>query len=116
MGSSRQFDTVDPATEWPVLARMLDRAARYLPLLPSLNAVRAWTGMRAATPDGLPIIGPAGGALSGVWIAAGHEGLGVTTSLATAKLLVAQILGWQTVIDAAPYRVDRFAVRAGHEA
>lgn len=113
LGSSRQFDTLDPAVEWSVLARMIERAARYLPSLPSLSAMRAWTGFRAATPDGLPIIGPAGDALPGVWIAAGHEGLGVTTSLATAKLLAAQIAGVRAQIDAAPYRVDRFSVKAG---
>ena len=95
---------------------MLARAARYLPALPSMNAIRAWTGFRAATPDGLPIIGPAGGTLPGVWIAAGHEGLGVTTSLATAKLLAAQIVGTRAAIDTAPYRVDRFSVEADHGA
>jgi len=116
LGSSRQFDTLDPSVEWPVLGRMIERAARYLPSLPSLNAMRAWTGFRAATPDGLPIIGPAGDALPGVWIAAGHEGLGVTTSLATAKLLAAQIQGGEAAIDAAPYRVDRFPVEARHVA
>lgn len=116
LGSSRQFDTLDPSAEWPVLARMLARAARYLPALPSMNAIRAWTGFRAATPDGLPIIGPAGGTLPGVWIAAGHEGLGVTTSLATAKLLAAQIVGTRAAIDTAPYRVDRFSVEADHGA
>jgi glycine/D-amino acid oxidase-like deaminating enzyme len=79
-----------------------------------MNAIRAWTGFRAATPDGLPIIGPAGDTLPGVWIAAGHEGLGVTTSLATAKLLVAQIAGTRAAIDATPYRVDRFAAEVSH--
>jgi UDP-N-acetylglucosamine 2-epimerase len=79
LGSSRQFDTLDPAAEWPVLARMLARAARYLPSLPSLHAVRAWTGFRAATPDGLPIVGPAGDALPGVWLAVGHVEAGLRT-------------------------------------
>lgn len=116
LGSSRQFDTLDPAVEWPVLTRMVERATRYLPSLPSLNAMRTWTGFRAATPDGLPLIGPAGDDLPGVWVAAGHEGLGVTTSLATAKLLAAQINGNQTVIDAAPYRVDRFSLEANRAA
>lgn len=116
LGSSRQFDTLDPAVEWPVLARMIERAARYLPSLPSLNAMRAWTGFRAATPDGLPIIGPVGDTLPGVWVAAGHEGLGVTTSLATAKLLAAQMAGKQAAIDAASYRVDRFSKELSHGA
>ena len=66
----------------PVLAQMLQRAARYLPALPTLNGIRAWTGFRAATPDGLPLIGAAMcDAAPGVWLAVGHEGLGVTTSL-----------------------------------
>lgn len=116
LGSSRQFDTLDPSTEWSVLARMLARAARYLPALPSMNAIRAWTGFRAATPDGLPLIGPAGDGLPDVWVAAGHEGLGVTTSLATAKVLSAQMFGTAAAIDTAPYRVDRFATEAHHEA
>ncbi len=105
LGSSRQFDTTDPEVEVAVLAQMLARCERYLPGLSRLNALRAWTGFRAATPDGLPLIGPvpADARPAGVWIAAGHEGLGVTTSLATAKLLAAQIFGTEAPIDVAPY-------------
>src|SRR3546814_18771633 len=53
IGSSRQFDNLDPAIEPPVLARMLRRAADYLPGLSALNAVRAWAGFRPAPSDGL---------------------------------------------------------------
>ncbi|WP_323123395.1 NAD(P)/FAD-dependent oxidoreductase [Burkholderia alba] len=114
IGSSRQFDNTDPAVELPVLAQMLKRAARYLPRLPELNGLRAWTGFRAATPDGLPLIGPAGGALPGVWLATGHEGLGVTTSLATAKLLAAQIVGETAGIPFEPYLPAREPAGACH--
>jgi glycine/D-amino acid oxidase-like deaminating enzyme len=110
IGSSRQFDTEDPAVELPVLAWMLARAARYLPVLPQLSGLRAWTGFRAATPDGLPLVGPAGAAAPGVWLATGHEGLGVTTALATAKLLAAQIAGTPAGIPAEPYLPARFAI------
>jgi len=109
IGSSRQFDTTDPAVEMPVLAQMLQRAARYLPALPKLNGIRAWTGFRAASPDGLPLIGPAGDAAPGIWLAVGHEGLGVTTSLATAKLLAAQITRSDAAIPVAPFLPARFA-------
>ena len=44
------------------------------------------------TPDGNPLIGPHP-TRRGVWLALGHEGLGVTTAPATAELLAAQILG-----------------------
>jgi glycine/D-amino acid oxidase-like deaminating enzyme len=93
IGSSRQFDTEDPVVEMDILARVLRRAARYLPSLPALNGIRAWTGFRAASPDGLPLIGSLGDPAERLWMAVGHEGLGVTTSLGTARLLVAQILG-----------------------
>lgn len=122
IGSSRQFDTVDPAIEPDVLARMLRRAAEYLPALPALNAIRAWTGFRPATTDGLPLIGPAApfgddSCHRSTWLATGHEGLGVTTALATAKLIAAQMLDLGDVlpIDAAPYLPARFEnVGASH--
>ncbi|MFD1561504.1 NAD(P)/FAD-dependent oxidoreductase [Paraburkholderia silviterrae] len=119
IGSSRQFDSLDPAVEPAILARMLRRAAEYLPELPSLNAIRAWTGFRPATTDGLPLIGPAaqfaGDACHrSTWLATGHEGLGVTTALATGKLIAAQMLGVPDAlrIDASPYLPARFSTHA----
>jgi D-hydroxyproline dehydrogenase subunit beta len=115
IGSSRQFDSLDTAVEPAILARMLRRAAEYLPELPKLNAIRAWTGFRPATRDGLPLIGPAGtfadgGSHRSTWLATGHEGLGVTTALATGKLIAAQMLnaGDPLPIDPAPYLPARF--------
>lgn len=110
IGSSRQFDTTDLAAEPGMMARMLRRAVEFTPALAGLNVLRCWTGLRAATPDGLPLIGPD---LSrrNVWLATGHEGLGITTSLATAELLAAQMAGGQAGIDAAPYLPSRFDAR-----
>lgn len=111
IGSSRQFDTTDPAVEAPMLARMLARALDYLPALAGLNAVRTWTGFRAATPDGLPIIGrhPR---QPGLWLAVGHEGLGVTAAPATARLLAAQLTGAALPFDAEPFGMQRFLAAA----
>ncbi len=114
IGSSRQFDSTDPAVEPAILARMLRRAAEYLPQLPALNAIRAWTGFRPASSDGMPLIGPAAsfadeGSHRSTWLATGHEGLGVTTALGTAKLIAAQMLGRDADIDATPYLPARFA-------
>ena len=66
--------------------RMLRRAQEYLPGLADLLVIRCWTGFRAATPDKLPLIGPAAGSAH-MYLATGHEGLGITTSLATGKLV-----------------------------
>lgn len=110
IGSSRQFDTTDPAVEAPMLARMLGCALDYLPGLAGLNTVRTWTGFRAATPDSLPIIGrhPR---QPGLWLAVGHEGLGVTTAPATASLLAAQVTGAALPFEATPYGMQRFLTK-----
>jgi glycine/D-amino acid oxidase-like deaminating enzyme len=107
IGSSRQFDTTDPAVEPPMLQRMLRHASTFTPRLRELNVVRCWTGFRAATPDGLPLIGPSG-LRRGLWLATGHEGLGITTSLATAQLLAGQIQKSIPRIPYAPYLPERF--------
>ena len=59
---------------------MLDRAIEYLPGLRKLSSLRTWTGFRAATPDKLPLIGPHV-EHKRLYLATGHEGLGITTSL-----------------------------------
>ncbi|MNF35641.1 Hydrogen cyanide synthase subunit HcnC precursor [compost metagenome] len=108
LGSSRQFDSLDPRVEGSVLGRMLARALNYLPGLGDLNAIRCWTGFRAATPDGLPIIGPHPDQ-PGLWLAVGHEGLGVTTAPGTARLLAAELFGENLPLPGAPYALERFA-------
>jgi D-hydroxyproline dehydrogenase subunit beta len=108
IGSSRQFDTEDAAVEPAMMARMLRHAATFTPALAGLNLLRCWTGFRAASPDGLPLVGPHPGR-PGLWLATGHEGLGITTSLATAHLLAAQLLNDRPAIAAEPYLPARFA-------
>jgi glycine/D-amino acid oxidase-like deaminating enzyme len=106
IGSSRQYGTEDSATESQMLSRMLARAVEYMPRLSDLSAIRTWTGFRAATPDKLPLIGPCD-AHKNVYLATGHEGLGISTSLATARLLADQILGRESAISGAPYLPGR---------
>ena len=106
IGSSRQYGHEDPAVNYPILSRMLRRAVEYMPELAQLLGIRVWTGFRAATADKLPLIGRAPG-FSRVYIASGHEGLGITTALGTAKLLVDQILNRPSVIPCGPYLAER---------
>jgi glycine/D-amino acid oxidase-like deaminating enzyme len=114
VGSSRQFDTTDKTAEPAMIARMLAHAVGFVPELAHLNAIRCWTGFRAASPDGLPLIGPHP-ARPNLWLATGHEGLGITTSLATAELLAAQVTGTTAPIAAEPYLPSRFASLRNHD-
>jgi glycine/D-amino acid oxidase-like deaminating enzyme len=99
-----------------MLSAMLARVALYLPSIQSLSVLRVWTGFRAATPDKLPLIGPwstnAGSADPTLWLATGHEGLGITTALATAELLAAAFSGSAPAIPPEPYLPGRFAPAA----
>lgn len=106
IGSSRQFDAYTSEVDYHILGQMLTLAIKYLPQLAQLSCIRIWTGFRAATPDGLPLIGPLP-EHPGVWLATGHEGLGITTSLATAHLLAAQLLKLDAEIPIEPYLPSR---------
>jgi D-hydroxyproline dehydrogenase subunit beta len=108
IGSSRQFGAEHPGIDTHMLSRMLRRAQEYMPGLARLAAIRSWTGFRAATPDKLPLIGPSPED-ERVFLATGHEGLGITTSLATGKLIVDQLLKRTPAIPVAPYLPGREA-------
>ncbi|MEO8333910.1 MAG: FAD-dependent oxidoreductase [bacterium] len=108
IGSSRELVGWDGSTNRRVLRQMLDRALHFMPALADLSVVRTWTGFRPATTDKLPLIGP-WSSTSGLWIAAGHEGLGITSSLGTARLLADMIAGRTPPIDATPYSPMRLA-------
>ena len=114
IGSSRQLAGRDGAIDDAVLGAMVRRATSFLPALARCDVVRMWTGFRPATPDGLPLIGR-WHAAPGVWIAAGHEGLGITAAPGTAALIAADILGRAAPIDPAPYDPGR-AMRPASDA
>lgn len=113
IGSSRQYGADHKEVDPPILARMLKRAEEYMPALAKMCAVRTWTGFRPATPDKLPLIGRWNGDDS-LFLATGHEGLGITTSLGTARILVDQITGINPEIPIAPYLPSRTAKECAH--
>lgn len=113
IGSSRQHDATEKSIDSEILRKMLVRAQEFMPGLPNLSAVRTWTGFRPATPDNLPLIGACPGK-EGLYLATGHEGLGITTSLGTAKLLVDQILKRPSQIPIEPYLPSRTQKRQAH--
>jgi glycine/D-amino acid oxidase-like deaminating enzyme len=106
IGSSRQYGSTGSDVDRAILARMLRRAIEYMPALAALSVIRCWTGFRAATEDKLPVIGPCPGR-GNLYLATGHEGLGITTSLGTAQLLADMIAGRRPAIDPAPYSPSR---------
>ena len=117
IGSSRQYGTPDNIpdnrVEADMISRMMQRAFEYLPALANTSAIRSWTGFRAATPDKLPLIGPYPDDQS-LFLAAGHEGLGITTSLATARLVADHLLSRKSEIPSEPYLPSRQFVESAY--
>src|SRR5580692_10008589 len=129
IGSSRQYGAEHKEVDHSMLVRMLQRAQEYMPGLAQLSTMRTWTGFRAATPDKLPLIGPwvANAAENrtreevrgttgdkSIFLATGHEGLGITTSLGTARILADQITGTKPEIPIEPYLPSRTAKEYVH--
>ena len=108
IGSSREYGSDTTEVSLPMVQRMLRCAFAFVPKLRQLNALRIWTGLRPTTPDGLPYIGRVAGR-RGIWVAAGHEGLGVTTAPGTARLLLDLLQGRESAIDTRPYDPARVA-------
>jgi len=108
IGSSREFHANDADVSPSMVQRMLERSFAFVPRLRELQALRIWTGFRPTTPDGRPYLGAVPGAVD-QWVAAGHEGLGVTTALGSAKLMIDLIQGRRPAIDPAPYSPQRMA-------
>lgn len=106
IGSSRELVGRNSEVNRELLQSMLERAIDFMPRLAGCNATRAWTGFRPATPDALPLIGRWEGA-DGVWIAAGHEGLGITLAPGTGALIADGIMGRASAIDTTPYAPGR---------
>ena len=106
IGSSRELVGWDGSTNRAVLGRMLQRAIAFMPALEALSVIRVWTGFRPTTSDKLPLIGwwPE---VPGLMIAAGHEGLGITTATATAEIIASLALSEPSPVDPAPFAPDR---------
>lgn len=98
---------LDGAEPTPVqLARAEPVARGMLPLDQPLEAA-PWMGVRPATPDMLPIIGPAPGT-DGLWCAFGHAHQGLTNGPTTGRMIAEMMAGETPFIDPLPYRPERF--------
>lgn len=106
IGSSRELVGWDTQINREIVGRMLGRAAEFMPGLRELQALRVWVGFRPAIADHLPLIGkwPTAG---NIWVAAAHEGLGITMALGTGRILADQILGQTSAIDTRPFQPTR---------
>jgi D-amino-acid dehydrogenase len=88
------------------LGRALPIARRIFPLGDAVEPA-PWMGIRPATPDMLPIIGPIP-TEPGLWGAFGHAHQGFTLGPTTGRLLAEMMTGDAPFVDPAPFRAERF--------
>jgi glycine/D-amino acid oxidase-like deaminating enzyme len=108
VGSSRERRGFDTTVDVAVSAAMVERAARLFPSLAALPRAAAWAGLRPWLPDHLPAIGPSR-AVSGMWLATGHEGAGVALGPITGRLIAQAYCGEPSPVDLARFAPDRFS-------
>ncbi len=84
------------------------RAARDM--LPSLSGMRfreAWAGLRPATADFLPVLGPSP-TIAGLYYATGHFRSGILLAAITGREMAAMVTGSKPAVDLAPFSPARF--------
>ena len=94
--------------------RLLDAALDAAPSLGAFTVTETWAGLRPATPDGRPFIGPT--AIDGLLAATGHYRNGILLAPATAELIASFVeTGDATSIAAfSPLRMTQAASRIMH--
>lgn len=107
VGSSRNFVGMSTNTEVDVVSAIAKRACRFFPILKELNCIRAYAGVRPFMEDHLPLITPVDEVL-GYYIAAGHEGDGISMSPATGRLISEMIAGEEPFMDVTPFSFNRY--------
>jgi len=101
-----ELAAADAPPSW-ARAELLTRQAREL--FPGLTGreISRWMGLRPTLPDYLPVIGRAPRQRN-LYLALGHQHIGLTTATMTARLIGDLIAGRPPAIDLAPFAADRF--------
>ncbi|MDX8366434.1 FAD-dependent oxidoreductase [Cytobacillus sp. IB215665] len=111
IGSSRQFVGFNTTVDMEVIKCMAKRAIRFYPKLADFSLIRTYAGLRPYTEDHLPIISQVE-EIPNFFIAAGHEGDGISLAAITGKLiddLIQEKSG--SAVPLKPLRYDRFKER-----
>jgi glycine oxidase len=90
------------------LNTLLTAAQRTAPGLADASFRQAWVGLRPASLDGMPILGPVPG-WDGFTLATGHTAEGVALSPITGAAIADLVLGKPSDLSLAPFSITRFA-------
>jgi D-hydroxyproline dehydrogenase subunit beta len=100
IGTSLARSLLEEAEGPDAVRRLAERAVRVAPHLARVPVVASWSGRRAMTPDGLPVVGPAG-EVDGLDVLGGLSSIGMITAPGLARRLAAG--------DPGPFAAERLA-------
>lgn len=107
IGATVEHAGYDKVVDPEAIAALHAAAAELWPPVRSARVLDTWAGLRPATRDALPVIGPAGE--RGCWLALGHFRNGIMLAPGTARLLRQMICGETPGVDPEPFSAARFA-------
>lgn len=107
IGGTREDSSDRGSTDIEAVRQLLNEAVSLVPALASLRVLRVFAGIRAATRDGLPIVGPLA-ADDNVWIATGFEGDGICLGPLIGRVCQQLICGEPLDVDISALDPKRF--------
>jgi D-hydroxyproline dehydrogenase subunit beta len=87
IGTSLRRSLLEEPETPETVRRLAERAVRVSPVLRDVPVVAAWSGRRALSPDGLPVVGPLPG-VEGLDVAGAFSSIGMVTIPAACRRLV----------------------------
>ena len=99
---------LDPAPARDILDEGQANLNAAFPVFRQAQIVQRWAGLIDVTPDAVPVIAPVK-ALPGFFLASGFSGHGFGIGPASGKLIADLVTGDPTIVDPAPFRLERFA-------
>ncbi|WP_326975511.1 NAD(P)/FAD-dependent oxidoreductase [Caproicibacter sp. BJN0012] len=107
IGGNREYKGFSIAPEIEVMRAIAERSIRFFPILKEVNMIRAYSGVRPYCVGHLPIVSEVE-EVPGFWIAAGHEGDGISLSPITGKMVAQLMTGEKTDFDSDQLKFSRF--------
>lgn len=102
VGSTLEDVGFDKTPTEDALESLRATAIDLLPGLADAEVVKHWAGLRPASPEGLPFIGPVPG-FEGLWLNCGHFRNGLVLAPASCQLLADLMLERTPCVDPVPY-------------
>jgi glycine oxidase len=107
VGSTMEEAGFDKTPRATAVTGLLTSAQQLCPALGMSAVVEFWAGLRPASPDGLPVLGPTD--LEGYWLALGHFRNGILLAPITAQILSSWLLTGKPSLPVDALRPQRFA-------